>query len=159
MPRTCLLSIIALSLWPAAARAVNSSDFVLNTTEDLYVICSTADNDPLRTAAINYCEGFLLGVVTYQDAIADANPRKRLICYPQGVTRNDGIQAFVDWAARHQQENDDDDPRQPPIRAFLRAFLLGSVVIAKPELADARRRGLTASEANGVPRFWWLRLL
>ena len=104
MPRTCLLAMIALSLWPAAARAVDSSTFVLNTTEDLYRLCSTADNDPLRTAAINYCEGFLLGVVTFQNAIADANPNKRLICYPQGVTRDQGIQAFVSWAASHQQD-------------------------------------------------------
>ena len=104
MPRTCLLAVIALSLWPVAARAVDSANFVLNTTEDLYLLCSTANNDPLRTAAINCCEGFLLGVVTFQNAIADANPNKRLICYPQGVTRDQGIQAFVSWAASHQQD-------------------------------------------------------
>jgi hypothetical protein len=99
-----LLAVIALSLWPAVARAVDASNFVLNTTEDLYLVCSTADSDPLRPAAINFCEGFLLGVVTYQDAIADANPRKRLICYPQGITRDQGIQAFLGWAASHQQD-------------------------------------------------------
>jgi hypothetical protein len=108
MPKAVLFSITfsvaVLSLWPAAARAVDSSTFVLNTTQDLYLVCSTAVNDPLRPVAINFCEGFLLGVVTYQDAIADANPRKRLICYPQGVTRDQGIQAFVSWAASHQQD-------------------------------------------------------
>ena len=85
-------------------RAVDSTNFLLNTTEDLYRVCTTPDNDPLRPAAINLCEGFLLGVVTYQNAIADANPRKRLICYPQGVTRDQGIQAFVSWAASRQQD-------------------------------------------------------
>ena len=104
MPRAFLLAVIALSLWPAAARAVDSSNFVLNTTEDLYLICSTADKDPLRPVAINFCEGFILGVVTFQDAIGDANPVKRLVCYPQGVTRDQGIQAFVSWAASHQQD-------------------------------------------------------
>ena len=104
MPRTFLLAVIALCSWPAVARAVDSSNFVLNTTQDLYLVCSTADNDPLRPVAINFCEGFLLGVVTFQDAIGEANQRKRLICYPQGVTRDQGIQAFVSWAASHQQD-------------------------------------------------------
>jgi hypothetical protein len=104
MPRAFLLAVIAFSLWPAVARAVDSSNFVLNTTQDLYLVCSTADNDPLRPVAINFCEGFLLGVVTFQDAIGEANPRKRLICYPQGVTRDQGIQAFVSWAGNHQQD-------------------------------------------------------
>ena len=104
MRKTLLLAVIALSLPPVAAGAVDSSNFVLNTTEDLYVVCTTPNNDPLRTAAINFCEGFLLGVVTFQDAIGDANSQKRLICYPQGVTRDQGIQAFVSWAASHQQD-------------------------------------------------------
>ena len=108
MPRAFLpvafaVSLGVSSLWPGAAGAVDSSNFVLNTTQDLYQLCSTPNNDPLRTAAINYCEGFLLGVVTFQNAIADANANKRLICYPQGVTRDQGIQAFVTWAASHQQ--------------------------------------------------------
>jgi len=109
MPRAFLpgasgVSLGVRSLWPGAAGAVDSSNFVLNTTQDLYQLCSTPNNDPLRTAAINYCEGFLLGVVTFQNAIADANANKRLICYPQGVTRDQGIQAFVTWAASHQQD-------------------------------------------------------
>ena len=53
MRRALLLAITALSLWPAVARAVDSSNFVLNTTQDLYLICSTADKDPLRPVAIN----------------------------------------------------------------------------------------------------------
>ena len=105
LPVAFAVSLSVSSLWPGAAGAVESSTFVLNTTEDLYLLCSTANSDPLRTAAINYCEGFLLGVVTFQDAIGDANPNKRLICYPQGVTRDQGIQAFVSWAASRQQNH------------------------------------------------------
>ena len=109
MPRAFLpvafaMSLSIASLWSGAAGAVDSATFVLNTTEDLYLVCSTPNNDPLRTAAINYCEGFLLGVVTFQNAIGDANANKRLICYPQSVTRDQGIQAFVSWAASHQQD-------------------------------------------------------
>ena len=104
LPVAVAVSLWVSSLWPGAAGAVDSSNFVLNTTKDLYLICSTPDNDPLRPVAINFCEGFLLGVVTFQDAIGQANPNKRLICYPQGVTRDQGIQAFVSWAASRQQD-------------------------------------------------------
>jgi hypothetical protein len=49
MPWAFLLAVIVFSLWPPVAGAVDSSNFVLNTTQDLYLVCSTADNDPLRS--------------------------------------------------------------------------------------------------------------
>src|SRR6516165_6107990 len=46
MPRAFLpvafaVSLGVSSLWPGAAGAVDSSNFVLNTTQDLYQLCST----------------------------------------------------------------------------------------------------------------------
>jgi Rap1a immunity proteins len=105
MRMTPLLSVAVLSLWPSFALATDTANFTLKTTEDLYRVCSTADDDPLRREAINFCEGFLLGVVSYHDAVTDRKHLKRLICYPQGVTRDEGIQAFVEWAASHQADN------------------------------------------------------
>jgi Rap1a immunity proteins len=99
-----LLSIAAMGLWTTFARATDSANFVLKTTEDLYRVCSTASNDPLRVAAINFCEGYLLGVLNYHDAITDREHLKPLVCYPQTATRDQGVQAFIDWAASHQQD-------------------------------------------------------
>jgi hypothetical protein len=103
------LAIAALSLWPNLTRAatvehmLNTSDFSLKTTEDLYQLCSVAADDPLRPQAINFCQGFLLGVVSYHDAVVDRHHLKRLICYPSTATRDQAIQAFVTWAAAHQK--------------------------------------------------------
>jgi hypothetical protein len=104
MPKAILFGVAAISLWPTVAGAVDTSNFTLRNTADLYAVCSAPANDPLRPQAINFCEGFLLGVVTYDEAIADNKHLKRFICYPPTATRDEGIQAFVDWAASHKQD-------------------------------------------------------
>ena len=105
MLRAFLFALAALSLCATVARAMDTADFTLKTTEDLYLVCSVAANDPLRPEAINFCAGFLLGVVSYHDAITDRENLKPFICYPQTATRDQGIQAFIDWAAGHQQDH------------------------------------------------------
>jgi hypothetical protein len=95
--------VAALALWPGPVHALDMSDFTLKTTQDLCKVCSVAPDDPLREQALDFCEGFLLGVVSYHDAITDIKHLRRLICYPKTATRDQGIQAFVAWAAAHQQ--------------------------------------------------------
>jgi hypothetical protein len=98
------LGMAAVALCPRFALAAEASDFAARTTADLYKVCKTQPNEPLGSQAAEFCEGFLLGVVSYHDAVTDRENLKRLICYPQGVTRSQGIQAFLDWAAMHQQD-------------------------------------------------------
>jgi Rap1a immunity proteins len=97
-------AIVAVGLWGGVAEAANMSDFALKTTEDLYQVCTVAPEDPLHREALDLCEGFLIGAVSYHDAVSDREHLKRLICYPATVTRDQGIQVFVDWAATHQQD-------------------------------------------------------
>jgi hypothetical protein len=99
-----LITIVTVGLGPGLARATDATNFTLKTTEDLYVVCTTPNSDPLRVQAVNFCEGYLLGAVSYHDAISDRRHLKRFICYPPGTTRDQGMQAFTDWAARHQQD-------------------------------------------------------
>ena len=99
-----LLGVAALGLWPGFAQAIDVGTFPMRTTQDLYRVCTVAPDDPLRHEAIDFCQGFLIGSVSYHDAITDRQNLKRLICYPQTATRDQGIQAFVDWAASHQQD-------------------------------------------------------
>ena len=99
-----LLGVVILVLCPRLGQAMDMGYFTLKTTEDLYRVCSVAPDDPLRREALDFCEGFLVGVVSYHDAVTDREHLKRLICYPQTATRDQGIQAFVDWAAAHQQD-------------------------------------------------------
>jgi hypothetical protein len=100
------LAIAGVGLLPTVALATDSANFTLKTTEDLYTVCSTANGDPLRAQAINFCEGYLLGVVSYHDAIADRKHLHRFVCYPPTATRDEGVQAFIDWAASHQQDQE-----------------------------------------------------
>jgi hypothetical protein len=93
-----------IALWPGFARATDTADFTMNSTEDLFRICSSPADDPMHREAIHFCEGFLLGVVSYHDAVTVRQNLKRLICYPPGVTRDQGVQAFVAWATTHQQD-------------------------------------------------------
>ena len=105
--RRAILAIAALGLLPAVAQAetlLSSGDFTLETTEDLYRICTVAPGDPLQAQAINLCQGFLLGVVSYHDAVVDRHHLKRLICYPSTATRDDGIEAFIAWGTSHQKD-------------------------------------------------------
>ena len=109
-----------VGLLPSVALATDSANFTLRTTQDLYTVCSTANSDPLRAQAINFCEGYLLGVVSYGDAIADNKHLRRLVCYPPTATRDEGIQAFIGWAASHQQ--DQDLMNAPPVLGALRGL-------------------------------------
>jgi hypothetical protein len=115
-----LLAVCAVGLWPDFARATDAANFTLKTTEDLFVVCSTASSDPLRAEAINFCEGYLLGVEGYHDAVTDRKHLKPFICYPPTATRDEGIQAFVDWAARHQQDRKFMD--DPPVVGAVRGL-------------------------------------
>lgn len=98
------LCVAATGLIPCLAQATSTTDFAIKTTEDLYRVCSAAPNDPLRPEALNFCEGFLLGTVSYHDEVTGRENLKRLICYPATATRTQGIEAFVDWATTHQQD-------------------------------------------------------
>src|ERR1700739_4429695 len=120
MRMSVVLGAAALALWPLLSRATHASNFSLKTTEDLYVVCSTPSSDPLRPAAINFCEGFLLGVVSYHDAIVDREHLKPLLCYPSTPPRHQGIQAFIDWAGTHQQDHKFMDT--PPVVGVIRGL-------------------------------------
>ena len=104
MRMAILLGVAAVGLGPSLAQAMDNSSLKLRTTADLYRVCTVAPDDELHLEAINLCEGFLVGAVSYHDAISDRQHLKRLICYPENVTRDDGTQAFIDWAAKHQQD-------------------------------------------------------
>ena len=115
-----LIGMAVFALWPNFSRAVDTADFNLKTTEDLYRVCSVAPDDPLRREALDFCEGFLLGVVSYHDAVVKRRNLKRLICYPSTATRDQGIQAFNDWAASHQ--NDQKFMSDPPVVGAVRGL-------------------------------------
>jgi hypothetical protein len=78
---------------------VTQDSFLLKNAGDLIELCSAPPSDPLYTAAINFCEGFAVGVFRVLNEEAAADRSFRLFCLPEPApTRNEAIAAFVQWA-------------------------------------------------------------
>ncbi len=61
-------------------------------------LCSTTETDPLYTAAVNFCQGFAVGVYRVLQEEEGAQTR-HLFCTPQPTpTRTETIARFVQWA-------------------------------------------------------------
>ena len=114
------LAVAVLTLSTSSAYASGPQTLALKTTEDLYRVCTAAPDDAQAREELDLCEGFLLGAVSYHDAISDRQHLKRLICYPSVATRDQGIDAFVGWASAHQ--NDRKYMNDPPVYGVVRAL-------------------------------------
>ena len=106
MPRAAMLpgmiaAALAAVLGSHSAIAVQDEDLDLDTTEDLYQVCSVQPGAAEYVAASFACRGFIEGAVQYHDAVSDRKHLKRLICYPKTATVADGRAAFVAWAQRN----------------------------------------------------------
>ncbi len=95
-----MLPAVALAtlLGPARA-AVTEAEVRMETAGDLVDLCTVRENDPLATAAGNFCQGFVLGVYQTLSEAQTAMPRK-LFCVPAPApTRNQAIGAFLTWVS------------------------------------------------------------
>lgn len=93
--------LLAATIVPHHARAaVSESDFLLRNTADLVALCSAASGDPMATAAVNFCNGFTIGVVrTLEKVDAAEKSRRAMFCLPANrPTRSAAITEFVHWA-------------------------------------------------------------
>lgn len=98
-----LLAIAAiLALSSGLASAIERRDFWITDTVDLFELCTTSKDDPLRSQAINYCMAYLDGAVDYHDAISDHKEMERLICYPNTASLEEGVLVFIAWAQANQ---------------------------------------------------------
>jgi hypothetical protein len=95
------VSAIALcaALSAGSARAAVSQDnFNLRNTGDLMALCSSAQTDPLYTAAINFCHGFAVGVFRVLQEEDAARQSNHLFCQPNPApTRSEAVASFVQW--------------------------------------------------------------
>jgi hypothetical protein len=121
MLRYILATVVALALWPSLASAVEISVFHLKTTRDLLDICTTPESDAVHKEAIHYCVGFLTGAVGYHNALGDHKDMKRLTCYPDGTTREDGVRVFVAWAQARQ--GDSKLMNEAPVIGLMRSLI------------------------------------
>jgi hypothetical protein len=106
---TTLCLAVSLALPPLSAQAVTQDNFLVRTTGDLVAVCDTPTTDPMRVAAIHFCQGFLLGAYRFHQAeISGPHPVGRMFCTPTtGVTRDQATAMFVAWANKNPQYMND----------------------------------------------------
>ena len=108
-------------VWSAsAAAAVEERSFWLTNTADLLELCKTPSDDPQYGEAINYCMAYMDGAVDYHDAITDHEELKRLICYPETATLEQGVLVFIAWGEANQ--GDEKKMNEPTIIGVVRAL-------------------------------------
>src|SRR5215471_16823109 len=66
---------------------------------DLIEICTPAREDPMMTAAINYCHGFAQGAVAVEQAHEGHRDARKLFCLPPlSPPSGSEITKFIAWA-------------------------------------------------------------
>jgi hypothetical protein len=97
---------VLLAAFPVAPKAAVTRDqFPPQTTSDLIALCSAGKDDPLMTAAVNFCQGFVEGAselaIGYGSTVRkDRQP----FCLPMPrPSNNDALAQFVVWANAEPQ--------------------------------------------------------
>lgn len=104
-----VLCIAVVLLTPGAARGVEQKDFEVDTTRNLFNLCTVAPSDPLYKEAINFCHGYLEGAYDYYKASTIGPGGKRLVCFPEPApSRNEAFSLFIEWLKAHPQYMNDE---------------------------------------------------
>jgi hypothetical protein len=101
MKPICVLfgAVLLIGGSTAASAAVKESDFAPRSVRDLIEICSSDQNDPMMTAAVNFCHGFVEGAVIVEEAHEDQKGARRLFCLPTPPPpRGSELSSFIAWA-------------------------------------------------------------
>lgn len=88
---------LALGLLSGPAFAIDADDFAMDSTRDLYDLCSAPESDPQADNARLLCIGYFAGAIDYHVAVVGPE-MPPIVCAPEGTTRNDVIVNFVAWA-------------------------------------------------------------
>jgi hypothetical protein len=109
MKREIIGFVLATALLlPGLAGAVTEEDFKARTTQEILNLCTASPKDPLYTAAVNFCHGFLVGAYRYYAAENSGPGGERLVCFSDPPpTRDQGIAMFIEWAKAHPEFKDD----------------------------------------------------
>lgn len=92
--------IVAFTAGATIASAnVTESQFPPRTVRDLIEVCAPAKDDPMMTAAINYCHGFAQGAVIVEEAHEEHRDVRKLFCLPSPPPPSGSeISKFIAWA-------------------------------------------------------------
>ena len=98
-----LAAVLMAASAAAASAMVSESQFPPHTVADLIAICAPAKDDPLMTAAVNFCHGYVEGAVDVEEAHEMQRGGRKLFCLPTPrPPRGLEIAAFTAWANERQ---------------------------------------------------------
>ena len=134
--RVASVAICALLVSGSAHAAVTKDQFPPRTTGDLIALCASKPDDPLMTAAVNFCQGFAEGAVEVVLGYEAVSPKDHApFCLPSPPpTHNEGLALFVTWANA--------DPKRlaaPPVVGMLQ-FLISQYPCPHPVAAPAKKK-------------------
>jgi hypothetical protein len=90
------------------AHAVTEDHFLARDTRDIIELCSALKTEPLYTAAVNFCQGYLVGAYHYQDSLYSEPGIRPVVCFPEPKpTRIEAIAQFIEWAKAHPEYGQD----------------------------------------------------
>ena len=106
MERKLIGVMFALALMiPTLSSAAQQKDFLVQSTADIVELCTAVSEDPLYTAAVNFCQGYLVGAYAYYAAQAAGPEGERLVCFSSPPpTRDDAVGMYVSWAKAHPEQ-------------------------------------------------------
>ena len=117
-----LVAVLVSSALPTRAMAVEESDFLAATTQNLMNLCTAPANDPMREEAVHFCHGYLVGAFHYYLAQSAGPDGVRLVCLPDPApSRAQTISMFLDWAKTHP-EYMDERPVQTQFRFLMETW-------------------------------------
>lgn len=97
---TIAAGLVVLLVPNIGRAAVTEDNFMAKTAGDIAALCSAAPTDKLYTAAMNFCHGFGAGTYGVLAEVQQANPKLKLFCNTNDVTRNEAVAAFVAWVGK-----------------------------------------------------------
>ena len=109
--RTIYALLLGLLPFSAAASAamVEADNFLVDTAQDLAVLCSAGPDDPYQQQAYSFCLGYVTGAYHYHLKSTGGPEGKGFVCVPDPApSRNEAVAAFVAWVAAHPEQQQQD---------------------------------------------------
>jgi len=91
--------VAGLALAAGQSNAIENADLRLDSTRDLYEVCSVPAGAAEYIVTHQACRAFIEGVAQYHDLVSKPGKLKRLYCAPPKGTIEDGVAAFNAWAS------------------------------------------------------------
>ena len=103
-----IFAVVTALLAATSAHAVTEANFELRSGADLVALCGAGKDDPMRSLALQMCEGYGVGVYQTILALTTHQGLQPLFCPPDPPpSRDQAIAQFVEWSKGKTQYRGD----------------------------------------------------